>query len=128
MTQDFFKEILPNILQEKTTNLEDEKDYVPFIVNKALSGYIDTVLYAQQMNMNANLDKRMQYDYLFYSVRKKKRMFQPWMKNVINPEVQAIQEYFHCSLSKAKETLNILTKEQVKEIVNKIESKESGVK
>ena len=119
---DFFKELLPNILSSRTPILENEKDYVPFVVNKALSAYIDTILYAAEMNINHGLDPQMQHDYIFYSVRKAKRSYQPWLKNQNDATINAIKMYFDCSNKKAKETINTLTDDQIKEILDKVKS------
>jgi len=123
---DLFKELLPSLLQGREPILEDDKDYVPYIINKALSAHIDIILYANEMNLNYNLDKRLQHDYLFHSIRKRKRTFQPWLKRSKNDELNAVKEYFGYSMQKTKETINILTSEQVKEIVTKIKSKDNG--
>ena len=53
--------------------LEDpltESQYAPFIVNKCLSYFTDTVLHANEINRNAHLDNRLQYDYYLHAVRK----------------------------------------------------------
>ena len=41
-----------------------EKDYNPFIVNRALSMGIDTVLQANEMNQRHHLSKKLQFDFL----------------------------------------------------------------
>lgn len=113
---DLFKEIIPSIFQGKFPILEDEKDYNAFIVNKALAMHMDTILYANEMNMYPYADKKLQYDYLFHVVRKRKRPFIPWDKKDKDDPLKVIMEYFNCSPQKAKDTINILTKEQIKEI------------
>lgn len=123
MSIDLFKELLPNLLQGKEPILEEEKDYNPYITNRALTAYLDTILYANQMNQFPGLDRKMQYDYLFYSIRKKRRPFQPWMKAVNDETLSAICEYFQCSRRKGKENINILTKDQIKEIIEIVRSK-----
>ena len=55
------------------------KNYPPYIVNRCLSGHLDTVLYANEMNLHPNLDKDMQYQFYLNSLRKRKR-FSPWIK------------------------------------------------
>ena len=64
-----FKEVLPSILQTKEEVMltdHDEKEYSPFMVNRALSYYRDTVLFANVMNQYPNLDKRLQYNFYKY--------------------------------------------------------------
>ena len=53
--------------------------YPPYIVNRCLSGTVDSILFANEMNMNAHVDKDMQYAFFLYTLRKKKR-FSPWLK------------------------------------------------
>lgn len=71
-------------INEKTGNMMDispdaERDYVPFVVNRGLSFSADTILYANEMNCKPLTDKRMQYDYLYHSVRKRRR-YDKWIK------------------------------------------------
>jgi hypothetical protein len=121
---DLFKECLPSILEKNEYLIktgDDEKSYSPYTVNKALSVHIDCLLHANAMNMYHSLDKKMQYDYLFYSVRKYKRKYQKWIKFNETKDIQLIKEYYNCSLSKAKDYLTILTKDQLKEIESKLD-------
>ena len=119
---DLFKEIIPSILQTKKCVINDEidrNDYVPFVVNRALSYHFDCILYANEMNLNSGLDKDMQYQYLLNSVRPMKRKFQPWQKsNTIN-DLECVKEYFGYSNVKAKEALRILSDEQLTQIREK---------
>ena len=93
-----------------------EKDYVPFIVNKSLSYFPDTLFYMNEMNSRSHLSKKMQFDFLRYSVPKKKR-FSKWSKKeTIAEDVAAICSYYGYSKSKAFEAISILTKEQIDQI------------
>lgn len=110
---DLFKDIVPSILQTKKHILEDEKDYNPFIVNKALSYHMDCVTYANQMNLNFGLDKKPQYDYLINIVRASKRNFAKWEKPIQEENLQSIKLFFGYSDAKAEEALKVLTDEQI---------------
>lgn len=123
---DLFKEIIPSILQTKKDVLDEEKDYKPFLVNRALSYHLDCILYANQINMNPNLDSRLQYQYLLNTVRPMKRKFQPWQKASVLKDIDCVKEYFGYSNEKAKEALRILTDEQITLIKEKLEK--GGVK
>jgi hypothetical protein len=125
---DLFKELIPNILMSREPILEDEKDYNAFVINMSLAQHLDTILYSNEMNLNSHIDRQLQHDYFFNSVRKYKRPFYPWMKKGTNEELAAVKEYYQYSSRKAQEALNILTKQQVKEIVAIIKSKDCGVK
>jgi hypothetical protein len=48
------------------------KEYPPFVVNRCLSYFPDTILHANAMNQYHLLDNRVQYDYLRHSIRTRK--------------------------------------------------------
>ena len=123
---DLFKEIIPSILQTKKYVLETEKDYVPFVVNRALSYHIDCILHVNQMNMNHGLPQKLQYQCLLNTIRPLKRKFQPWQKQVVIKDLDCVKEYFGYSNEKAKEALRILSDQQIAFIKEKLEK--GGVK
>jgi hypothetical protein len=126
---DLFKEIIPSILQTKKSVIRDEidaKDYVPFVVNRALSYHMDCVLYVNQMNIHSNLDKDLQYSYFLNTIRSMKRKFQPWQKSETDKNIECVKQYFGYSNAKAKEALRILNDEQIAEIKRKTDK--GGVK
>ena len=119
---DLFKEIVPSILQTKKNPFKDEldyKDYVPFVVNRALSFHQDCVLYANELNLSPGIDKDMQYLFYLNTIRSMKRKFQPWQKTSTDKNIEAVKTYFGYSNEKAKEALRILTEEQIAEIIIK---------
>lgn len=119
---DLFKEIVPSILQTKKNPFKDEldyKDYVPFVVNRALSFHQDCVLYANELNLSPGIDKDMQYQFYLNTIRSMKRKFQPWQKTSTDKNIEAVKTYFGYSNEKAKEALRILTEEQIAEIIIK---------
>jgi hypothetical protein len=89
-----------------------EKSYNPFLTNRAMSYFPETIYYANEMNVSGILDNRMQNDYLINIVRKGKR-FSKWAKHVEDPDVQCIQEYYKINYARALELSKILTKEQI---------------
>ena len=97
------------------------KKYPPFIVNKCLSGHMDSVLFANEMNKNHFLDKDMQYDFLLNSLRKKRR-FSPWLKKEKISDLDAVKKYYRYSDEKAQQTLRILTKDQIAYIKKKMDT------
>ena len=110
-----------NFTKENLMSDEDptwEKKYPPFIVNKCLSGFIDTVMFANEMNVNHQLPSRLQYDFLINTVRKRKR-FSPWAKKDKINDLDAVKSYYGYSNEKAQQSLKILTKEQISFIKEK---------
>ena len=97
-----------------------EKKYPAFVVNKCLSGHIDTVMFANEMNLNHQLTSRLQYDFLLNSVRKRKR-FSPWLKKEKIQDLDAVKSYYGYSNEKAQQALKILTKDQINYIKSKLD-------
>lgn len=97
-----------------------EKSYVPFLVNRSLSNFQDTVLYANEMNVHCHIDKLLQFHFLLNCVRKKKR-FSKWYKPAKAKDLESITEYYGCSIPKAIEILSLLTPEQMKTITLSLE-------
>ena len=91
----------------------DEKTYPPFMVNKALSFYRDTVMFANEMNKYPNLDKKLQYQFLLNIVRASKRPYSKWHKKAKNSDLDAVKEYYGYTDAKANEALKILSDDQI---------------
>lgn len=117
-----FKEILDSIQRSKKYALDNESDYSPFGVNRVLSYYKDSILYVNMMNMNHQLDKSLQYQYLLNTIRPMKRQFQKMEKvNKGLKDIECVKLYYGYSDEKAKEALRILTDEQIALIKEKTE-------
>ena len=104
-------------LIEKDPNCE--KDYVPFLTNRALSYFPDTVLYANVMNGYPFLSNKLQYEYLLNSIRPKRR-FSKWAKRDESENIKALSRYYGYSMKKAEEVLPIFSQEQIDTIKEKI--------
>ena len=96
-----------------------EKDYNSFMVNRGLSYYNDTVIYANEMNQHPYLDSRMQYDFLKQIIRKRKR-FSKWNKADKSADIEVIKEYYGYSRDKAYQVLSLLTKDQIETLRKKV--------
>ena len=111
-------EVLNAINYDKTPLLEDdlqEKAYVPFVINRSLSYFPDTILYANQVNHYNQLDKKMQFDYLRLSLRPRKR-FSKWIKSQEEDDLQLIKDHYNYSNQRATEVLRVLTPNQIEDI------------
>jgi hypothetical protein len=106
-----------NLLEDKSLS----KEYPPFIINKCLSGEVDSVMYANEMNINYHLDNDMQYSFYLHSLRKRKR-YSPWMKKHKIEDLEYIKKYYGYSNEKAAEAMKILTKAQIEWIKSKFET------
>jgi Holliday junction resolvase RusA-like endonuclease len=98
---------------------DDEKLYVPFVINRSLSYFNDTVLLANELNINHHLDHRMQYDFLLHTVRKGKR-FSKWGKATNPADIDVVKEYFDYSNEKAVIALSLLSDDQISELRDKV--------
>jgi len=113
-----------NSINYDKVNLMDQdeeaiKPYPPYIINRCLSGFMDTVLYANEMNMASHLDSKMQYDFFINTIRKRKR-FSPWLKKDSLNDLELVKQYYAYSNEKAKTALGLLTKEQLEFIKSKL--------
>ena len=95
------------------------KKYPAFIINKILSGFQDTIMLVNEVNRNHFLDKDMQYSFLLNSIRSKKR-FSPFIRANKLKDIDLVKEYYGYSNEKAKTVLDILTKDQLKLIKEKL--------
>lgn len=95
-------------MEDPETLEETEKSYLPFIVNRCLSYFTDTIFNANEMNTRSFLDKKLQYDYFVNSLRPRKR-FSKWQKVEKSEDLETVKEYFGYSSQKAKDALRILT-------------------
>ena len=100
----------------------EERAYPPFIVNRALSKFPDTVYFANEMNQYSSvLDNKLQYDFLFHLIRKKKR-WSKWDKVKEDPRLEFVKEYYGYRDDLAREAMRILTPDQLAEITRIIQS------
>ena len=117
-------EILASINNTKEHLYADDPDrvksYPPYIVNRCLSGHIDAILLVNELNKYPNLDKRLQYDFLLNSLRKRKR-FTPWLKKEQIEDLDLVKTHYGYSNEKARVALTLLTKPQLEYIRKKHE-------
>ena len=115
------KDWLNSINFTKENLIEDPdaiSSYPSYIVNRCLSGHLDTVLFANEMNKYSNLDKDMQYSFFLYTLRKRKR-FSPWLKKEQVDDLDLVKKHYGYSNEKAKVAVSLLTKTQLEYIRNK---------
>tara|TARA_R100001460_G_scaffold92820_1_gene134729 strand:+ start:833 stop:1216 length:384 start_codon:yes stop_codon:yes gene_type:complete len=96
------------------------KEYPPYIVNRCLSGHLDTIMFANEMNKFPNLDKDLQYSFYLNTLRKKKR-FSPWLRKDKVTDLEIIKQYYGYSNEKALQALKILTPDQINFIKQRLD-------
>ena len=113
------KDYLYSINQSKKNILDDDPDaarkYPAYVVNRCLSSFTDTVLYANEMNKNSHLPPKMQYDFFINSVKPRKH-FSPWARKDSIDYLDIVKEYYGYNDDKALQALRILTKDQLDKI------------
>jgi|TARA_R110000782_G_scaffold135447_3_gene227838 hypothetical protein len=104
-----------NIMVDEVT----EKAYSPFLINRGLSYFSDTILFANEMNLNHHIDSRLQFDF-FINIIKKKKRFSKWAKPINIENLELIKEYYGYSNEKAKSVLPLLNDDQIIELKTRI--------
>ncbi len=114
MAKTELKHWLNSINHEKQNIMTDENknEYPPFIVNKCLSGFIDTIMVSNEVNINHHLSKKLQYEFLLNIVRPKRR-FSPWLKKDKITDLEIVKTYYGYSNEKARSALSLLSDEQL---------------
>ena len=92
-----------------------EKAYTSFMVNRGLSYFPDTILFANEMNVHHHIDHRLQFDF-FINIIKKKKRFSKWAKPINIENLELIKEYYGYSNEKAKSVLSLLNDAQINEL------------
>ena len=118
------KDWLNSINFTKQNLLEEDpdviKDYPPYIINRCLSGHLDAIMFANEMNKYPNLDKDLQYHFFLNTLRKKKR-FSPWLRKEKVTDLEIIKQYYGYSNEKALNALKILTPDQINFIKQRLD-------
>ena len=97
-----------------------EKGYVPFVTNRALSYFTDTIMYANEMNMHNHLDNKLQFHYLINIIRPKKR-FSKWAKRQEDNDLEAVKAYYGYNNANGESALSLLSPDQIKEIKKRLD-------
>ena len=114
--KDYLKAI--NKTKEKLMDTDDkmwDKKYSPFIVNKCVAPFSDTIHLVNELNMHHHLDSKLQFDFLLNSLRSRDR-YTPWLKAKKIKNIEYVKEYYGYSNEKAKAALDVLNDEQIKTI------------
>ena len=118
------KDWLNSINFTKDNLLEEDfylsKEYPPYIINKCLSGHMDCIMQANEMNKYHFLDKDLQYNFYLNTLRKRKR-FSPWLRKEKVSDLDYVKRYYGYSNEKATEVMKILTPEQISYIKQRLD-------
>ena len=115
-------EYIASITHKKNDMMTDEdgeKGYSPFMTNRGLSYFQDTVLLANEMNRMSHLDNKLQYDFLRHAVRSKKR-FSKWAKKSTSDKIDVIKEYYGYTDEKAYAVVDLIGDVQLEEMKERL--------
>lgn len=119
------KDWLNSINDTKKNLIEEDPslkgEYPPYIINRCLSGHLDCILFANEMNKYPHLDKDLQYSFLINTLRKKKR-FSPWLRKDNVKDLECIKKYYGYSNEKASQALKILKNDQINWIKQRLDT------
>lgn len=93
-------------------DIQAEKDYVPYVVNRSLSYFPETLMHVSLINRYPDLDKKLQFHFLLNSIRPGKR-FSKWVKKEESADLQLVMQHYGYSVDKAKQALPLLSNEQL---------------
>ena len=99
----------------------DEKSYLPYMINHSFSYFSDTVLLANEMNLNHHLDNKLQNDFFINTIRKNPKRFSKWNKVKHDGDFEAVKEYYGYSNEKTRSALSLLSTEQIDIIKKKVD-------
>ena len=115
---ELFNDFLPDFFNNKKNIMrshpEAERDFLPWIINKAMSQHMDCVLHANEMNLASNLPKFAQYDYYIHAIRKGKRY--GWQKKHNIENLDLVMRHYNISEAKATVAMKLLSEEDIEYI------------
>lgn len=106
---DFVKDLS---FEKKNIWSDNKEEYVPFLINRSFSYFIDTILLAEEMDRASGIDKKAQHDFYFYAIRPKKR-FSKWAKTNVSEDIMLVSETYKYSIEKSKQMISLLSEEQL---------------
>lgn len=117
-----FFDIQNNLTSSQEYIFSDEiaKDYLPFMINRGMSNFIDCIMHANEMNVRANLTPKQQYDYYHYAIHPKKKRFAKWHKPAKDENISVISEYYKCNVALAEQYAALLSDDQLATIKEKL--------
>ena len=114
------KDWLNSINFNKEDLSDDIREYAPYIINRCLSGYLDCIMFANEMNKYHFLDKDMQYTFYLNTIRKKKR-FSPWIRKDKVTDLEYVKRYYGYNNENASQAMKILSNEQIEFIKQRLD-------
>ena len=96
-----------------------DRQYPPFMVNRGLSYFVDTVMLSNEMNQRFGLANKMQYDFLYHGVRKKRRFSKWHKKEKDTKDIELIKEAYSYNRERAEEVYDMIDIKQLRKDMDK---------
>jgi hypothetical protein len=112
---DFVKSVSNTKHDITEDNPEIIEYYNPYIVNRALSYFPDTVLLANDLNLYHNVPLISQYYYYMGSIRKRNR-FAKWEKPKKDTDIILIQKIYNVRMEVAKQYRKLISDKDMKKL------------
>ena len=94
-----------------------EKNYNVFMVGRWASYQIDSVHWANALNLYGSaVTKREHYDFLYHVLKRQKR-YGKWHKEVKSDQIDAICEYYSINKTQAEAMLELISKDELDHIL-----------
>ena len=104
-----------DIIEESDNPELAEKLYPPYMINRGLSYFTDTILFANEMNIRHQCDNKLQFEFFLNSIRKRKR-FSKWFKKEQDENLDIIMSHYDYSYEKARQVLSLFNEEQLQQL------------
>lgn len=120
--KDVFKEVIPSLTSKQYLYKDIENEDIEinlYLLNKALSYYPESVLFANDVNIEfQSSPTKMVYDYYYYSLSKGKLPFKKWGKRSTGQkEVEVIRKVYSCNEKTALEYIKLIKEEDLIKII-----------
>lgn len=118
-------DFINNISTSSTSIWEDgvsDKEYTPFMINRGLSQYRDTVLFAQFMNQNGQfVSPKMQYDFYRLGIQHKKKRFAKWHKPDKLEEIEMLSRHFGINIRILENYVSLMSETDYATLIGSLE-------
>lgn len=102
-----------NSITEKKNYYNDLSGYDPYVVNKGLSLFYDTIMYANDINMYPDLSISQMYDYFYFAIKKGKR-YSKWPKQLeYSDDIKFLSELYQINMDEAITYAELLGPEKI---------------
>jgi hypothetical protein len=118
-------EWLDNLWTSKTDLIKEDPnnlgDYTPYLINRAMSYFPETIQIAQHMNTLSLLPPEVHYRLWHSLLPKGNKRYARWGKKLIPDNLKLVQDYFGCNNIRAREYLDMLSEDDIHSIQQEME-------